>query len=146
MQLLFTVYIMALNMILAGFSDDAVTVLGLYYKVQSFFFIPPLSGLQTCIVPLLSYTYAKGAYGRCRRVVKNSVLLAMSFMLVGIACFELIPEQAAAHFHRGARGPGDRRPSLPHHRHQLSARRALPDPAGLFPGHQGRRCPASCSP
>ena len=40
MQLLFTVYIMALNMILAGFSDDAVTVLGLYYKVQSFFFIP----------------------------------------------------------------------------------------------------------
>ena len=35
------------------------------------------SGLQTCIVPLLSYTYAKGAYGRCRRVVKNSVLLAM---------------------------------------------------------------------
>ena len=83
---------MALNMILAGFSDDAVTVLGLYYKVQSFFFIP-LSGLQTCIVPLLSYTYAKGAYGRCRRVVKNSVLLAMSFMLVGIACFELIPEQ-----------------------------------------------------
>lgn len=58
MQLLFTVYIMALNMILAGFSDDAVTVLGLYYKVQSFFFIP-LSGLQTCIVPLLSYTYAK---------------------------------------------------------------------------------------
>ena len=79
-------------MITTGFSDDAVTVLGLYYKVQSFFFIP-LSGLQTCIVPLLSYTYAKGAYGRCRRVVKNSVLLAMSFMLVGIACFELIPEQ-----------------------------------------------------
>ena len=54
MQMLFTVYIMALNMILAGFSDAAVTVLGLYYKVQSFFFIP-LSGLQTCIVPLLSY-------------------------------------------------------------------------------------------
>ena len=92
MQMLFTVYIMALNMILAGFSDAAVTVLGLYYKVQSFFFIP-LSGLQTCIVPLLSYTYAKGAYPRCRQVVKNSVLLAMSFMLVGIACFELIPAQ-----------------------------------------------------
>ena len=92
MQALYTVYIMALNIILAGFSDEAVTVLGLYYKLQSFFFIP-LGGLQTCIVPLLSYTYAKGAYGRCRRVVKNSVLLAMSFMLVGIACFELIPEQ-----------------------------------------------------
>ena len=33
MQLLFTVYIMALNMILAGFSDDAVTVLGLYLSL-----------------------------------------------------------------------------------------------------------------
>ena len=92
MQMLFTVYIMALNLILAGFSDAAVTVLGLYYKVQSFFFIP-LNGLQTCIVPLLSYTYAKGAYSRCQRVVKDSIVLAMVFMLVGIACFELIPAQ-----------------------------------------------------
>ena len=40
MQLLYTVYILALNIILAGFSDAAVTVLGLYYKLQSFFFIP----------------------------------------------------------------------------------------------------------
>ena len=91
MQMLFTVYIMALNLILAGFSDDAVTVLGLYYKIQSFFFIP-LAGLQTCIVPFLSYTYAKGAYQRCQQIVKDSILVAMTFMLVGVACFELIPE------------------------------------------------------
>lgn len=50
MQMLYTVYIVALNIILAGFSDAAVTVLGLYYKMQTFFFIP-LLGLQTCIVP-----------------------------------------------------------------------------------------------
>lgn len=92
MQLLFTVYIVALNMILAGFSDDAVTVLGLYYKIQSFFFIP-LAGLETCIVPLLSYTYAKNAYDRCKKIMTSSVLLAMSFMLLGVACFELIPAQ-----------------------------------------------------
>ena len=92
MQMLFTVYIMALNLILAGFSDEAVTVLGLYYKVQSFFFIP-LSGLQTCIVPFLSYTYAKGEYQRCRQIVKSSILAAMIFMLVGVACFEFIPAQ-----------------------------------------------------
>ena len=55
MQMLYTVYIVALNIILAGFSDEAVTVLGLYYKLQTFFFIP-LMGLQTCIVPLLSYS------------------------------------------------------------------------------------------
>ena len=50
MQMLYTVYIVALNIILAVFSDAAVTVLGLYYKMQTFFFIP-LLGLQTCIVP-----------------------------------------------------------------------------------------------
>ena len=63
MQALYTVYIVALNMILAGFSDAAVTVLGLYYKVQTFFFIP-LFGLQTCIVPIISYNYAAGAEKR----------------------------------------------------------------------------------
>lgn len=66
MQMLYTVYIAVLNIILAGFSDSAVTVLGLYYKVQTFFFIP-LSGLQTCMVPLLSYTVAKQDYKRCKK-------------------------------------------------------------------------------
>lgn len=98
MQMLFTVYIVALNMILAGFSDAAVTVLGLYYKIQSFFFIP-LCGLETCIVPLLSYTYAKNEYTRCKKVMTNSVLLAMGFMLAGVACFELIPGQLLNIFH-----------------------------------------------
>lgn len=92
MQMLYTVYIVALNVILAGFSDSAVTVLGLYYKVQSFFFIP-LSGLQTCIVPLLSYTYAQKAYERCKRIMTNIVTLSMGLMLIGVACFELIPRQ-----------------------------------------------------
>ena len=91
MQTLYTVYIIALNLILAGFSDQAVTVLGLYYKIQSFFFIP-LAGLQTCIVPFLSYTYAKKAYRRCQGIIRFSILLAMSLMLVGVACFELIPQ------------------------------------------------------
>lgn len=98
MQMLFTVYIVALNIILAGFSDEAVTVLGLYYKIQSFFFIP-LGGLETCIVPLLSYTYAKNEYTRCKKVLTNSLLLAMGFMLVGVACFELIPAQLLGIFH-----------------------------------------------
>ena len=41
MQLPYTFYILGLNLILAGFSDHAVTALGLYYKWQTFFFIPP---------------------------------------------------------------------------------------------------------
>ena len=102
MQLLFTVYIVALNLILGSFADEAVTVLGLYYKLQSFFFIP-LYGLQTCIVPLLSYTHAKGEYGRCKRVLNDTFLLSMGFMLVGVLCFELIPAELLSIFSKEAK-------------------------------------------
>ncbi len=90
MQLLYTVYILALNIILAGFSDAAVTVLGLYYKLQSFFFIP-LFGLQTCIVPVLSFNFAKGDGQRCRQTMNLSFLISSVFMLLGIVCFVFFP-------------------------------------------------------
>ena len=68
----------------------AVTVLGLYYKMQTFFFIP-LLGLQTCIVPVLSYNYAAKKYKRCQTILNESVLFSMLFMLIGFFCFELLP-------------------------------------------------------
>ena len=90
MQLLYTVYIVGLNVILAGFSDAAVTVLGLYYKLQSFFFIP-LFGLQTCIVPVLSFNYTRGAYARCREIMRDSLLVSAGFMVLGIVAFWFFP-------------------------------------------------------
>ena len=92
MQSLYTVYIMALNMILMHFCDEAVTVLGLYYKIQSFFFIP-LTGLQTCMVPIISYNYAMENYTRVRRTLKIATGITAAFMIIGTACFELIPVQ-----------------------------------------------------
>ena len=83
--------IVALNVILAGFSDSAVTVLGLYYKAQSLFFIP-LFGLQTCIVPVLSYNYANKSYRRCRDLMNFSCLVSAVFMIVGIVFFVFFPE------------------------------------------------------
>lgn len=92
MQASCTVYIVFLNMVLASFSDAAVTVLGLYYKMQTFFFIP-LLGLCTCIVPVLSFNYARKAYNRCRETVRESCYISAAFMLVGFACFVFFPEQ-----------------------------------------------------
>lgn len=97
MQALFTIYIIALNLILAGFSDSAVTVLGLYYKMQSFFFIP-LLGLQTCIVPLLSYNYAKGNFERCRETRKDAFIISASFMIIGIIMFVFFPKEVTGIF------------------------------------------------
>lgn len=57
MQSLYTLYIVGLNLILKLFSENAVTALGIYYKLQTFFFIP-LFGLQQVIVPIISYNYA----------------------------------------------------------------------------------------
>lgn len=67
----------------------AGTVMGLYYKLQNFFFIP-LFGRQTCIVPLLSYNCAAQKYARCRETVHKSPLISASLMLVGAACFILL--------------------------------------------------------
>lgn len=90
MQSLYTVYIMVLNIILASFSDEAVTVLGLYYKIQTFFFIP-LSGLQTCIVPIISYNFARKMYDRVKKTMLYSTFITVFFMLIGTLCFEFIP-------------------------------------------------------
>lgn len=98
-QITMCFYIVVLNMILAKFSDAAVTILGLYYKYQSFFFIP-LFGLNTCIVPILSYNYTIKRYDRCKETLRDSILIATSLMIVGIFCFDVIPETLLRVFSR----------------------------------------------
>ena len=92
MQSAYTFYILGLNLILAGFSDQAVTALGLYYKWQTFFFIP-LGAMQTCIVPVISFNYASRKIERCRKTLTASIAFGAALMLVGTLCFVLIPTQ-----------------------------------------------------
>jgi len=92
MQSAYTFYILGLNLILAGFSDQAVTALGLYYKWQTIFFIP-LGSLQTCIVPILSFNYAAGSFDRCKKTLSTSLIYGMALMFIGTLCFEFIPAQ-----------------------------------------------------
>lgn len=97
MQSAYTFYILGLNLILSGFSDQAVTALGLYYKWQTFFFIP-LGALQTCIVPVISYNYAGQRIDRCCNTLKTSLLWGIALMFIGTLCFELIPSQMLSVF------------------------------------------------
>lgn len=90
MQSAYTFYILGLNLILATFSDDAVTALGLYYKWQTIFFIP-LGAMQTCIVPVISFNYAAGNIHRCRKTLSTSVLFGIALMFLGTLCFVIIP-------------------------------------------------------
>lgn len=92
MQSAYTFYILGLNLILAAFSDQAVTALGLYYKWQTFFFIP-LGAMQTCIVPIISFNYAAKNLERCKKVLSTAILFGMALMAVGVLCFEWVPTQ-----------------------------------------------------
>lgn len=91
MQSAYTLYIFGLNMILATFSDAAVTVLGLYYKWQTFFFIP-VGAMQTCVVPVISFNYAARRIDRCKKTLHAALLFGGGLMLLGTLCFEWIPE------------------------------------------------------
>ena len=92
MQSAYTFYIFGLNQILATFSDAAVTALGLYYKWQTFFFIP-LGSMQTCIVPVVSFNYAARKIHRCKQTLMTAIVFGMALMAVGTLCFELFPTQ-----------------------------------------------------
>ena len=92
MQAAYTFYIFGLNLILSGFSDQAVTALGLYYKWQTFFFIP-LGAMQTCIIPVVSYNYAAKNLDRCKNTLNTAILFGMALMAIGTLCFEVMPAQ-----------------------------------------------------
>ena len=86
MQALWTVYILGLNVLLASFSDASVTVLGIYYKLQSFFFIP-LNALGVCIVPVLSFNYAINRKDRCKRVFWETVAVSAALRQTSVLYF-----------------------------------------------------------
>lgn len=90
MQSAYTFYILGLNLILSTFSDQAVTALGLYYKWQTFFFIP-LGAMQTCIVPVISFNYAARDIARCSQTLRDSIIFGMALMALGTVCFLAIP-------------------------------------------------------
>lgn len=91
-QSLYTLYIVGLNMILKTFTEDAVTVLGIYYKVQTFFFIP-LLGLQQVLLPVISNNYGAGEKQRICSIVRMSLGLAVGLMLLATIVFMAFPQK-----------------------------------------------------
>lgn len=97
MQSLYTLYIIGLNLILKQFTEDAVTVLGIYYKLQTFFFIP-LMGLQQVILPIISFNYGAGQEKRVKDVLKYSTIASCSIMVFATAIFVIFPYQLLSVF------------------------------------------------
>ena len=79
-----------LNKILIGFTTTATAVLGVYFKLQSFVFMP-VFGLNNGMVPIVAYNYGARKPERMVKAVKLSVLYAVGIMVLGFAAFQLLP-------------------------------------------------------
>ena len=78
----------AMNSVLVGFSDTAVTALSIYFKLQSFVFMP-VFGFNQGTLPILSYNYGAQNYERFKKAVRIYGLTTFSIMLCGTLLFWL---------------------------------------------------------
>ncbi len=80
-----------LNNILLMFSSTAATVFGVYFKLQSFVFMP-VFGLTNGMIPIVAYNYGAQNKKRIYQTIKLSAMIAVSIMLVGVVIFQLFPK------------------------------------------------------
>ena len=90
MQSIGSVLNIGLNAILAGFSEAAVSVLGVYYKLQSFVFMP-VFGLNQGVMPIMGYNYGARNRKRVLDALKWGCIIALCIMAVGCVLFMAFP-------------------------------------------------------
>ena len=80
-----------MNLILASFGS-AQTVFGIYFKLQSFVFMP-VFGLNNGMVPIIAYNYGAGHKDRVIKTIKHSVAYGVGIMCVGLIVMHIFPAQ-----------------------------------------------------
>ena len=81
-----------MNMILIAYSSTAVAVFGVYFKLQSFVFMP-VFGLNNGMVPIIAYNYGAQKPERIHKTIRLGMVYAVAIMAVGLLVFQLIPKQ-----------------------------------------------------
>jgi len=80
-----------MNQILQGFTETATSVFGIYFKLQSFFFMP-LFGINGATISIIAYNYGARKPDRIVKTLKLCVSSALVLMLTGFAVFQLVPD------------------------------------------------------
>ena len=80
-----------MNQILQGFNEVATGVFGIYYKLQSLFFMP-LFGINNATISILAFNYGARKPKRIVHTLKLATAVAVCIMLVGLAVFQLFPQ------------------------------------------------------
>ena len=93
--------ISCLNVILAAFSQVYVLVLGVYYKLQTFLYLPA-NGIVQGMRPIIGYNFGAKEYGRVAKIYRVALLLSAAIMAVGTALCWAIPDQLIGLFSENA--------------------------------------------
>ncbi len=80
-----------INQILQGFAETATGVFGVYFKLQSFFFMP-LFGLNNATISIIAYNYGARRPHRITRTLKIAAATALSLMIAGLLVFQFFPD------------------------------------------------------
>ena len=81
-----------INKILLVFTSTATAVFGIYFKLQSFIFMP-VFGLNNGMVPIVSYNYGSKNKERLMKTVKTSIIYGISIMFIGLIAFQVFPRE-----------------------------------------------------
>ena len=92
MQSIGSVMVFCMNQILIAFSTTATAVFGVYFKLQSFIFMP-IFGMNNGMVPIVAYNYGAQKKERLIKTVKLSMIYAVGIMCIGVLVFQLIPDK-----------------------------------------------------
>ena len=90
-----------MNQILMGFSSTATAVFGVYFKLQSFIFMP-VFGLNNGMVPIIAYNYGAKKKDRMLKTMKLAITYAVGIMLIGFLVMQIFPAQLFSLFEASA--------------------------------------------
>ena len=106
MQSIGSVMVFGMNQILIAFTSTATAVFGIYFKLQSFIFMP-VFGLNNGMVPIVAYNYGARKPERIIKTVRLAVIYAVCIMAVGFALFQLFPDVFLSLFEAEGEDAGD---------------------------------------
>ena len=86
-----------MNQILQGFSETATGVFGIYFKLQSFFFMP-LFGINGATISIIAFNYGARKPERIVKTLKIATAAALGLMTAGLLVFQIMPDQLLALF------------------------------------------------
>lgn len=90
MQSIGSVMTFGMNKILLMFSSTAAAVFGIYFKLQSFIFMP-IFGMNNGMIPIIAYNYGARNKKRITQTAKLSIMISVSIMIVGFFIFQFAP-------------------------------------------------------